>query len=267
MKYGELIERISFRLKHQGVVSLVKVGALKISEYLIPPRSGFYEELRGRIYGKKGLETGGPSAIFCRKGFIPVYNIAGTVDNMNFAGDTIWEGEIKSSLFTAEGRELGRQFIGEASDLSEFSSGAYDFLLSSEMIQHLANPLKALDEWKRVLSTNGTLVLIIPDMTRTFDHNRPLTTLEHIIEDYKRKTAEDDMTHLGEALKYHDLTMDRPAGTFEQFRKRSEDNLRYRALHHHVFTKDTAVKMCEYAGFRILSCESFKSVIVLFLGK
>src|SRR5713226_8445532 len=68
----------------------------------------------------------------------------------------------------------------------------------------------------------------------TFDWRRPVTTLEHMISDYENQTAEDDLTHVDEILKLHDLSRDLPAGTPEQFRARSLNNSAVRALHHHV---------------------------------
>ena len=39
----------------------------------------------------------------------------------------------------------------------------------------------------------------------------------------------------GKIYKEHDLSMDTPAGTFEQFRERLMKNYENRCLHHHVF--------------------------------
>jgi hypothetical protein len=267
MNLKEICARVLFRIRNQGILSLIGVILKKSYEIFFPPRSKYLNEIQGLISTRKGLEIGGPSKVFTQKGFIPLYPSVSHLDNMNFASDTIWEGEIRSTLFIAGGRQLGSQYIGEASDLSQIKDSQYDFLLSSEMIQHIANPLKALYEWKRVLAEKGVMVLIIPNMTKTFDHNRPLTALQHLIEDYDNKTGEADLTHLEEALKYHDLSMDRPAGSYEQFRKRSEKNFRFRALHHHVFTQESARELVEYAGFRVLTSELFRSTIIMLLGK
>lgn len=89
------------------------------------------------------------------------------------------------------------------------------------MIEHTANPIKTLKEWLRIIKADGHLVLVIPHKDGTFDHKRPTTTVEHMIEDYKNGTDEYDLTHLDEILEYHDLKLDPDAGTFEEFKTRS----------------------------------------------
>ena len=70
----------------------------------------------------------------------------------------------------------------------------------SHCIEHIANPLKAISEWKRILKDNGLILLIVPHKDKTFDHNRPITSLSHLIEDMKTDVQEDDSTHLPEIL-------------------------------------------------------------------
>jgi hypothetical protein len=65
---------------------------------------------------------------------------------------------------------------------------------------------------------------VLPNKDHTFHWQRPVTILEHIIDDYENQTAEDDFTHVDEILKLHDLSKDLPAGNPEQFRSRSANN-------------------------------------------
>jgi ubiquinone/menaquinone biosynthesis C-methylase UbiE len=125
----------------------------------------------------------------------------------------------------------------------------YDFLLSSHMLEHSANPIKALQEWRRVLKPRGSLIFLLPNKRWTFDHRRPVTTLEHILSDFNANMGEDDLTHLPEILRLHDLARDKAAGTYEMFRARSERNFENRCLHHHVFDMSLVRQMLEYSGF------------------
>ena len=74
--------------------------------------------------------------------------------------------------------------IAPADDLSMLGAGSEDFVLCSHLMEHLADPVRALKEWWRVLRTGGLLLLILPDRRFTFDRMREATTLEHLICDH-----------------------------------------------------------------------------------
>lgn len=219
--------------------------------------SGFFAH-RHRFLEAEGLEIGGPSQIFSAGGLLPVYPLAASIDNCNFSRNTVWEGSIAEGRTFAfdPKRKAGRQFVAEATELLGFGSDSYDFVLSSHTIEHTANPLRALVEWRRVLKPNGILLLVVPDKHFTFDHRRPVTPLDHLLRDYECSMQEDDLTHLPEILKLHDLGRDRQAGSYEAFKTRSEQNVENRCLHHHVFDKAATVAMAEAAGYRVLSAEA-----------
>jgi hypothetical protein len=99
------------------------------------------------------------------------------------------------------------------------------------------------------------LLLIVPHRDGTFDHHRPVTSLAHLVEDLEHNTPENDLSHLEEILQRHDLALDPPAGTPEQFRLRSLKNLENRCLHHHVFDTQLAVEVVHHAGLQVLAVE------------
>jgi len=201
------------------------------------------------LRGEKGLEIGGPSPIFKPRGGIPVYVFADQVDNVIFSTMTLWEGTVtKGQTFNYLPGKVGFQYIAEATDLREIPDGSYGFVLSSHNLEHVANPLKALCEWHRVLKLGGTLILVLPEKENTFDHKRPFTTFKHLLQDFNDNVGEDDDTHIAEALELHDLKSD-PGK--DAFMARAADNLTTRTLHHHVFSADLIRKMLEHFGFAV----------------
>lgn len=212
---------------------------------------------RAAIAGHKGLEIGGPSPIFARGGLLSLYPVVGSLDNCNFAGRTLWEGELRDGgpFVFQPGRAPGRQIVAEGADLSSLATGSYDFVLSSHMLEHTANPLRALAAWKRLLVPGGTLVLVLPHRDGTFDHRRPLTTLEHLAHDFDAARGEDDETHVAEILALHDVSRDDGLRDMEALRERAANNLEVRSLHHHVFNTPLAVAMVRHAGFLVISAE------------
>lgn len=209
-----------------------------------------YAQMMPHFTGKYGLEIGGPSRIFCEDHLIPIYHICERIDNCNYSRQTIWNQQTDAYKF---GLSEGEFFIGEACNLNGISDAKYDFVLASHVLEHTANPLRALLEWYRVLVPGGTLLVIVPNKLETFDHRRPLTSFEHIEADFKANTGEDDLNHLEEVLSLHDLDLDPEAGTEDQFRKRCLQNASVRAMHHHVFSPDLLIQLFNHLGLKVLN--------------
>ncbi len=194
-----------------------------------------------------GLEVGGPSRFFSDQEILPVYRDICCLDNCNFSSHTIWEGSITAGrTFRYGDNKLGWQYICEGTNLHDIASESYDFVLSCGTLEHIANPLKALSEWLRVIKNNGLILLVLPKKESNFDHRRPVTTFEHLLADFNNDTPESDLTHLDEILKLHDLELDPPAGTFARFKSRSLKNYENRALHHHIFDLNLLKQVFEY---------------------
>ena len=203
-------------------------------KYSSLPKIPNYEVYVSHTKNKDGIEIGGPSMLF--KTTLPLYRKIRSLDGVNFASSTVWEGNIKiGPNYNFIGNKKGMQLISDGTDLWQIQDEHYDFVLSSNCLEHIANPLKALSEWKRILRDEGALILVLPNKKRNFDHNRSTTSFDHILDDFNNETPEDDLTHLNEILRLHDLSMDPPAGDFDNFKARSLDNFNNRTLHHHVF--------------------------------
>jgi SAM-dependent methyltransferase len=246
------------RLRAQGLRWFV--GAL--ADKAFPTHLTFKTRLLKQLANGRGIEIGGPSAIFKQNGILPVYPEARNLDNVNFSTTTPWEAQLADGAdfrFDA-GKTSGTQWIREAVALTGIKDGAYDFVLSSHCLEHLANPLAALMEWRRVTRSGGHLVLVLPDPSRSFDHSRPITTLEHLQNDLAIGVTEDDTTHFTEALSLHDLSRDPAAGNHEEFRQRVLRNRENRCLHHHVFDLALVSSMLHCCGWRVLAQEHARPV-------
>jgi SAM-dependent methyltransferase len=198
-----------------------------------------------------GLEIGGSSGFFRTE--LPVYAEMEACDNVNFAKHTIW-GDVGED-YIVDGKKYGKQYISEATDLR--LTEKYDFVLSSNVIEHIANPLKAVREWINVLKPGGVIVIVAPKKESNFDHRRAITDFSHLIRDFENNIGEDDLTHLPEILELHDLPLDPPAGTLQQFTARSLKNIENRCLHHHVFDLDLLLRIYEY--FDVTPIRSIKT--------
>jgi len=187
---------------------------------------------------------------------LPIYDRVASLDNCNFSTTTIWGSHQEVYQFSPS-KAPGKIIIADGSDISSVASSSYDFVLSSHNLEHFANPVKALKEWKRVTRPKGTLVLVLPHYERTFDHRRTPTTVDHMFEDYARDVGEDDTTHIDEVLQLHDLDLDGnlKKHTFEELQARSINNLSNRCLHHHVFDQFNSKDLLEKVGLEVLAVE------------
>ncbi len=232
-----------------------------------PKRVDNYKIIISRFQNKGGLEIGGPSFAFSNKGFLPLYHLVKNLDGCNFSSHTVWEGNIKPGQNYKYGKRTGTQFIFDGGNLNEIPDDSYDFVLSCHSLEHMANPLKAMQEWKRVIKNNAYVLLILPHMDKTFDRNRPLTSMSHLISDLENNTQENDSTHFDEVIFLHDLSMDGGVKNIGDLKKRTSENFSNRCVHHHVFNTPLVAKLADYTGFKICYIQHFNPFHIIFLLK
>jgi SAM-dependent methyltransferase len=208
------------------------------------------------LRGARALELGGPSAPFRRDGVLPAYALCAEVDGLQYAEDTIWHGRQEAGRYAPEGRPLGAMHIGDAGELAGLPDGSYDVILHAHVLEHLANPLRALARWREVLRPGGHLVMVVPHKEGTFDHRRPVTPLAHLEADLVAGTGEDDLTHLEETLRLHDRGRDAGGDDPEAFERLRRDNAATRLLHHHVFTTPSLLALLDRAGVQLDAVEA-----------
>jgi hypothetical protein len=91
--------------------------------------------------------------------------------------------------------------------------------------------------------------------------------LSHLKEDYSNGLNEDDLSHLTEILKHHDLSRDPEAGSYEQFLARSKRNFENRCLHHHVFITESLIYMYDYINLEIVHISAALPFHIIAIGK
>lgn len=255
-------------LRTQGVKGLMYAVSSR-TQCLFGIRAASFRAFEGLLRDKNGIEIGGPSQVFSSKGIFPVYPIVEHLDNCNFSSTTVWEGEIKDGdTFQFDQKKPdGRQYIVEANAMGCLPSDYYDFVLASHMLEHTANPVLALSEWQRMLKDQGSIVMLLPFKDGSFDHRRPVTTMEHLIADFTCGMTEDDLTHMPEILALHDLERDPEAGNLADFKARSMRNFENRCFHHHVFDTQLAVSLMNYMGMQIKAVEIIQPTHILIVAQ
>ena len=103
--------------------------------------------------------------------------------------------------------------VAEGADLP-LEDDSLDFVFSSHVIEHFPDPIRALYEWVRV--ARRYVVVIAPHRDRTFDADRPLTTVEEFLTRHSANFNSDQ------------------------------------DLHWSVWTCESFLRMCEAAGLRVV---------------
>lgn len=118
-----------------------------------------------------------------------------------------------------------------------------DFLVGCHVIEHTKSPISVIEKAYHKLRKGGSLVLVVPDKKKTFDKNRDLTTLEHLIVDHESPNRERDYEH------YIDFYKNATAYDIaeEDLEKTIEDNFNINyAIHYHVWIYETFTEMINY---------------------
>jgi SAM-dependent methyltransferase len=120
--------------------------------------------------------------------------------------------------------------------LSQFADESYDFIILNHVIEHVANPIRTVEELFRVVKRDGYVVISAPDKNFTFDSKRELTPFSHLKEEYDRqvKVVTDD--HYMDFIRgVHPELLDLDAEKLQQH----VDKIRARREHAHVWDSAT----------------------------
>jgi len=148
------------------------------------------------------------------------------------------------------GKSTYADYVTDAADLSFAADDSLDFVCSSHVMEHLANPLRAIAEWKRVINETGIIYAGVPDKRYTFDNKRDRTPLSHLIDDFNKQVDQTDTTHIADFVEKWDQSVTHGASR-EQFVGRLTQNLQSQ-VHHHVWIAPDVKEMFEYMGLKVI---------------
>lgn len=98
--------------------------------------------------------------------------------------------------------------LDDGETLATIPDHSQDFVIANHLIEHCRDPIKAVMNMLRVLKKNGILYLSIPDKRYTFDRDRPITTMDHIIKDFDEGPDWSRKPAFEEYVKYVDKVSD-----------------------------------------------------------
>lgn len=80
-------------------------------------------------------------------------------------------------------RFVNVEVVDDGETLHRFPDASLDFVIANHMLEHCENPLGTLRNHLLKLRVGGVLYYAIPEKTRSFDVDRPLTSFEHLVRD------------------------------------------------------------------------------------
>lgn len=125
--------------------------------------------------------------------------------------------------------------VCSAEKLEALPDRSQDFVLAFSLLEHVQNPMGALESFVRVTKTGGVLILSVPDK-RGYgpDKKRPLTTFEHFVKDYEEGPAWSLEAHLRESALLGKGMTDAEAEAFVEKTKAADGH-----THFHVWDPTT----------------------------
>jgi glycosyltransferase involved in cell wall biosynthesis len=76
--------------------------------------------------------------------------------------------------------------VDDGEKLSALAGASQDFIIANHFLEHCEDPLGTLANHLRVVRVDGVIYMAVPDKTHTFDKDRDITTLDHLVRDHEK---------------------------------------------------------------------------------
>lgn len=118
-------------------------------------------------------------------------------------------------------------FIGGDAENIPFKDSSFDCVMSINMLEHLDNIHKAVEEMKRVVKSDGKIIISIPNGNCKFD-TKIVQILMKVITPISQRVASDksiSVPYVEEGLTHREITMDHLIELFEEVGIKIEDKV------------------------------------------
>jgi SAM-dependent methyltransferase len=136
--------------------------------------------------------------------------------------------------------------IDDGERLATISDSSFDFVVANHFLEHTQNPLGTLLNAFRVLRPGGILYLAVPDKRHTFDRDRPVTPLDHVLRDFHEGPQVSRRDHFEEWARLVERVAD------DEVPRRAEQLMdRDYSIHYHVWTQREMLELLTTLRARI----------------
>ncbi|WP_428852424.1 class I SAM-dependent methyltransferase [Imbroritus primus] len=142
----------------------------------------------------------------------------------------------ESGKYNSGNADWSQYIVGPANEIP-VPDGSLDFIFSSHVFEHLANPIGHLEHWGRKLKSKGVILAVVPDIAGTKDFRHSPCLLDEMLTEYQNEIWRPTLTHY-----------QRWANTRGGWSARAEEAmLARRSIHVHFYTRENMARLLAYA--------------------
>ena len=142
-------------------------------------------------------------------------------------------------------------YVIDIQDIPASLWSTFDFIIACHVIEHTSNPGLALINMMCALRAGACCILVVPEMTKTFDRKRSVTSIEHLITDFVKPNVDRDLEHY---IDFFSLAFPKPEEISIRDYAKNQFDLKT-DIHYHAFTYESFMaflqKMRQYCSFEI----------------
>lgn len=124
--------------------------------------------------------------------------------------------------------------VDDGEKLEKIQDGSLDFLIANHFIEHCEDPIGAIASHLEKLRKGGILYMAVPMKEMTFDRERELTSIEHLLRDHREGPA---WSRRGHFLEWARFVQKKPEGEIEEA-ARGLMEINY-SIHYHVWNHES----------------------------
>ncbi|MHA4807423.1 methyltransferase domain-containing protein [Flavitalea flava] len=163
--------------------------------------------------------------------------------------DRMSEGELRIQYPELKDCKLvAVDYIADGEQLEVIEDHTQDFIIANHFIEHCQNTILAIRNMLRVLKPGGIVFFAVPDKRFTFDRNRTVTSISHMVKDYEKGPEQSREQHFKEWV---EAVGDNKEENFVKTEARKLMEMDY-SIHFHVWEK---TDMDEFLIFLIKTLE------------
>jgi SAM-dependent methyltransferase len=140
--------------------------------------------------------------------------------------------------------------VDDGEKLSTLAGASEDFIVANHFLEHCEDPLGTLANHLRVVRVGGVIYMAVPDKNHTFDKDREITPLDHLIHDHENGPLVSRYQHFWEWVVHVEphfgrYGADTPSDIVEA--RTAELMAQSYSIHFHCWTVVEILEMLNYA--------------------